>query len=95
MKLYVTAIIKSKAEYRQEIQAVLLNMVKETRKEQACIQYDLHQEINDPNIFVFYEIWANQKGLDSHNQQSYIQEFGSIIDSQLQEKPSIYITQKI
>lgn len=95
MKLYLTAVIKAKTQYRQEVQDLLVTMVEETRKEKACIQYDLHQDINDPNTFVFYEIWEDQKGLDSHNQQWYIKEFIALIDTKLQEEPSIYLTQKI
>ncbi|MHC5310981.1 putative quinol monooxygenase [Myroides sp. LJL116] len=95
MKLYLTAVIKAKTPFRQEVQSVLANMVQETRKEKGCIQYDLHQEINDPNTFIFYEIWADQKALDSHNEQSYIKEFVALIDTKLQEQPSIYLTHKI
>jgi len=43
MKLYLTAIIKSNPEFSEEVKAVLENMVVQTRKEIACIRYDLHQ----------------------------------------------------
>lgn len=95
MQIYITAIIKSKPEYRTEVQAVLQNMVQETKKEKACFLYDLHQGLTDENTFVFYEIWENQAGLDLHNQQSYIQEFGTIVSEKLQETPQIYLTKKL
>lgn len=95
MKIHITAIIKAKTEYREQVKAVLLNMVSETKKEPACLQYDLHQDISDLNTFVFYEIWTDQQGLDSHNQQPYIKEFGTLIDVKLQEQPIILLTQKI
>lgn len=95
MKIYITAIIKSKPECREEVQAVLQNMVQETKKEKACLLYDLHQGLADENTFVFYEIWENQAGLDLHNQQSYIQEFGKIVSEKLQETPQIYLTKKL
>lgn len=93
--IYLTAIIKTKPEYREEVLSVLQNMVAETRKEQANLQYDLHQEITDENVFVFYEIWKDQVHLDAHNQQSYIAEFGNLVNEKLQETPQIYITNKI
>ena len=93
--IYITAIVKSKSAYLDEVKSVLENMVTETRKEKACIEYDLHQGIEDKNQFVFYEIWENQEGLNLHNQQSYIQEFISLPADYLEEKPLVLLTQKI
>lgn len=95
MKIYLTAIIKAKEEHQAEVLEVLQNMVKETRKEEACELYSLHQGIEDKNEFVFYEIWKNEEGLAQHNQQPYIQAFGALVDEKLQEKPQIYLTNSI
>ena len=93
--IYLTAVIKAKPEYREDVTVVLQNMVIETRKEDANIQYDLHQGSQDENTFVFYEIWRDQQGLDEHNQQSYILEFGKLVVEKLQEIPQIYLTKKL
>lgn len=95
MKIYLTAIIKAKEDYRKEVETVLKNMVTETLKEEANELYTLHQSIEDKNHFIFYEIWKSKEGLEQHNQQSYIQEFVGLVDEKLQEKPLIYISQKI
>jgi len=95
MKIYLTAIIKAKEEYRTEVLETLQNMVKETVKEEANELYTLHQGIEDKNHFVFYEIWKSKEGLEQHNQQPYIQAFGGLIDEKLQEKPQIYLTEII
>ncbi|MCS4305052.1 MULTISPECIES: putative quinol monooxygenase [unclassified Chryseobacterium] len=92
MKIHLTAIIKAKEEHQAEVLAVLQNMVKETRKEEACELYNLHQGIEDKNHFVFYEIWKSEEGLAKHNEQPYIKAFGALIDEKLQEKPEIYTT---
>ncbi|WP_345990405.1 putative quinol monooxygenase [Chryseobacterium sp. Chry.R1] len=92
MKIYLTAIIKAKEEHRAEVLEVLQNMVKETRKEEACELYSLHQGIENQNEFVFYEIWRNTAGLEQHNQQPYIKAFGALVDEKLQEVPQIYKT---
>ncbi|MCJ0743652.1 putative quinol monooxygenase [Pedobacter montanisoli] len=93
--IYLTAIIKAKPQYLDEVRAVLQRMVTETRKEKACIRYDLHQETTDENIFVFYEIWESKEGLDAHNQQAYILDFGHMAQEKLQQAPTIYLTKKI
>lgn len=95
MKIYLTAIIKSKPDFLSEIKSTLENMVVHSRKETACIQYDLHQSLDDENIFTFYEIWENQENLNEHNQQPYIKAFGNLVSEKLQEKPLVYLTQKI
>lgn len=95
MKIYLTAIIKAKEEYRNEVLKVLQNMVAETQKEEANELYTLHQGIEDKNHFVFYEIWKSQEGLDHHNQQPYIKAFADLVEEQLQEKPQIYLTEII
>lgn len=95
MKIYLTAVIKAKEEYRSEVLKVLQNMVKQTVQEEANEMYTLHQGLEDKNQFVFYEIWKSEEGLAEHNSQPYIKAFGALIDEKLQEKPQIYITQKI
>jgi len=95
MKIYITAILKVNPIYREEVMAVLLQMVEESRKEAACIQYDLHQTMDDENQFIFYEIWTGRSGLDAHNQQSYIQVFGRMAGEKLQEVPQIYLMERI
>lgn len=95
MNIYLTAVIKVKPDQRNEVANILQHMVMETRKEAACIRYDLHQGTEDENVFVFYEIWKDQKGLDAHNQQPYILEFGHLAKEKLEEEPHIYLTKKI
>lgn len=92
MKIYLTAIIKIKPEYFNDVKSILENMVIQTRKETACLHYDLHQSIEDKNVFVFYEIWRDQLGLERHNNQPYLKEFGDIVKEKLQELPQIIKT---
>ena len=91
MPIYLTAVIKSKTAHGDEVRATLLRMVTESRKEPACLQYDLYQDDNDPNVFVFQEVWESREGLDAHNEQPYIQAFGASLDK-LETNPEIYLT---
>lgn len=95
MNVYLTAILKAVPAHREEVLAFLLAMVEASRKEEACIQYDLHQVNSDENQFIFYEIWKDQVGLDAHNQQAYIVEFGKVAEEKLQEAPQIIVMNKI
>ena len=94
MAIYLTAVIESKTAHRDEVRATLLNMVTESRKEPACLQYDLYQDDNNPNVFVFQEIWESREGLDAHNAQPYIQAFVASLGN-LETNPQIYLTQPL
>lgn len=92
MKIYVTAIIKAKEEHREMVLSTLQNMVQQTRREEACELYCLHQGTEDKNLFTFYEIWKSKEGLEAHNQQPYIKAFINLINEQLEEPPTILLT---
>lgn len=93
MSIYLTAIVKGKPDTVNPLRTVLLNMVANSRKEEACIQYDLHEAAGDLT-FIFQEEWKNQSGLDLHNQQPYILAFveqaGALTDDII-----IYKTEKL
>jgi quinol monooxygenase YgiN len=93
MSIYLTAIVKSKKETAAELRAVLLDMVANSRKEEACIQYDLHESVSD-DTFIFQEEWKDQMSLDLHNQQPYILAFVAQADA-LTAEIVIYKTEKL
>lgn len=95
MHVYVTAVIKSKPEFTAEVEALLQNLVTETRKEAACIKYDLHVSIDESNVFVFYEIWQHQEGLTLHNQQPHIATFRQAAVDKLLEAPLIFVMKAV
>ena len=70
-------------------------MVVDSRKEEACLQYDLFQSDEDENVFVFNEIWKDQAGLDSHNNQPYLVKFQKESVSLLNDSVIIYKTNKL
>ncbi len=95
MKIYLTATLNSKPQFLEEVKSVLQNMVKESRKEAACLQYDLHQGTTDKTLFVFQEIWESEEALKEHNQQPYIQAFRELVEEKLQGAPMVYLTDRI
>ena len=95
MAINLTVILKSKTESIEILKSLLLDLVQNSNKETACLQYDLHQSDKEPNTFIFHEVWENQDGLDLHNQQSYLQTFFENAKLYLQEAPIIYKTNKL
>ncbi|MEE1964151.1 putative quinol monooxygenase [Allomuricauda taeanensis] len=95
MKVYISAIITSKPEFQDEVREALMDLVKATQQEEACILYDLHQDIDDGNRFLFYEIWEDQEGLDKHNQMPHIKTFQAFSQGKLQVPVMVYKAMKI
>jgi quinol monooxygenase YgiN len=95
MEINLTVIIKSKSEYREELKPILKNLVENSKKETACVQYDLHQNIDDPNVFILHEVWKNKEGLDLHKEQSYSLKFNRTSKLFLEEKIAVYVTSRI
>ncbi|MRX68871.1 Quinol monooxygenase YgiN [Flavobacterium resistens] len=88
----ITAIIKSKKENIQQLQSLLNDLVVETRKEAACVRYDLHQS---ENVFIIWEEWKDQTGLDLHNNQSHLQDFISKSENFVSAPIQVYKTAQI
>jgi len=46
--------------------------VAETRKENGCIMYTLHQDIDDPSILTTIEEWVDEEAIDQHNKNERV-----------------------
>jgi len=75
MSVFLTAIIKSKTGQSAAMKELLQELVAGSKTEVACLQYDLHQSTETPEVFIFHEEWVSQEGLDLHNHQPHIQKF--------------------
>lgn len=64
--LTVVAQIQAKPGKEEDVRRLLLTLIEPTRKEEGCVQYDLHVHTGDPSRFVFYENWTSRDHLDRH-----------------------------
>ncbi len=47
-------------------------LVTETNKEEGCISYILHEDINDPTIFTNIEEWVDEEAINQHNRSEHV-----------------------
>ena len=73
-KLSLVAFIYAKPEFQDEVATTLKSLIELSRSEAGCINYDLHQSLDDPNVFVMYENWHDRGYLDQHFKMPYMQE---------------------
>lgn len=95
MSIYLTAIVKSKEGASDAMKPLLQKLVVESRKENACLQYDLHQDHGNRNVFIFHEIWESHAGWDLHNAQPHIARFIADSADIIEGTVQIYHTEKI
>ena len=73
--LTVVAEIVAKPGKEDEVRRHLLGFIEPTRKEEGCVQYDLHVSTENPGHFIFFENWTSREMLDKHSQSAHIQAF--------------------
>jgi quinol monooxygenase YgiN len=44
-----------------------------THQEAGCVYYEMHQSLEDPREFVFYENWTSAVHLDEHLKAPHVQ----------------------
>ncbi len=71
----VLATIKAKPGMEQQVREAVMALVGPTRKEPGCINYDLHQSLDDKRTFMLYENWTSKKVLDEHLNMPYLRDF--------------------
>lgn len=71
-KLTVMAKILAKPNKREFVKTELLKLIDITRKEEGCISYDLHQDNENPNLFLFFENWESRDLLEKHLKAPHI-----------------------
>ena len=87
--LTVVASFQAKPGKESELHAALIGLVAPTRLEAGCINYDLHQSIDDPAKFLFHENWTSKVRLDAHLQSPHIQALLPRVDTLCVEPPQI------
>jgi quinol monooxygenase YgiN len=71
-KVTVVARIRAKKGMEEKVKQELLALVGPTRSEKGCINYDLHQSVENKSLFMFYENWVSKSDLDKHLEMPYM-----------------------
>jgi quinol monooxygenase YgiN len=64
--IVLTATVKAMPGQEAVVRGALLDMVGPSRGEEGCLCYNLHESLDEPGLFIFYEQWASQAAFDSH-----------------------------
>ncbi len=84
--LTVIAYMQAAPGKRDELRSALEGLVEPTSQEKGYINYDLHQSIEEPDMFLFYENWESAADLDAHLAAPHLKQFAARIPELLDER---------
>tara|TARA_R110001606_G_scaffold189498_1_gene337316 strand:- start:660 stop:950 length:291 start_codon:yes stop_codon:yes gene_type:complete len=84
-KLTIVAKIVAKEEKREFVKAELLKLIPITRAEKGNINYDLHQDNENPNLFLFHENWESRELWQEHMNNEHLAEYVKVTDGAVEE----------
>ena len=93
-KLTIVADIHTQPDKIDFVKEELLKMLPITREEEGCIQYDMHQDNDNPAHFLFFEIWESREQWQVHMNAPHLVAYrqatkGAIAKFELYEMTSV------
>ncbi|MCW2485545.1 antibiotic biosynthesis monooxygenase [Candidatus Symbiopectobacterium sp. NZEC127] len=74
MELRIVATIQAKPEHVDAVAQAVKKVVAPSRAEAGNLQYDLHESLEAPGTFVFFERWASRDVLTEHEATPHFQQ---------------------
>ncbi len=81
----VIAHMRAKPGKEQDLRNALEPLIEPTSQEEGYVNYDLHQGIEDPDRFFFYENWESDTDLDAHLDAPHLRDFAARIPELLDD----------
>lgn len=94
-KIVLVARLKVQPDKIEEAKNAALAIVAPSRAEAGCINYDIHQSIEDESVFIWHETWTNKASIDEHFATPFFGEFFKTVEQVAAEPPQITLTRKI
>ena len=83
--LTIVANIKANADQIDLVKAELLKLIDITRAEEGYINYDLHQDNDNPAHVLFYENWESRELWQMHMNNQHLKEYMAATDGAVEE----------
>ncbi|MEM6613986.1 MAG: putative quinol monooxygenase [Cyanobacteria bacterium P01_C01_bin.72] len=84
-KLTIIAQVKAKADKIELVKSELQKLVELTRAETGCLQYDLHQDHENPAHFLFYENWESRELWQAHMNNQHLRDYSAATEGAVEE----------
>lgn len=93
-KLTIVANIVANEDKIELVKTELLKLIEITRAEEGCINYDLHQDNENPAHFMFFENWTSRELWQVHMNNQHLADYmaateGCVVSFTLNEMSQI------
>lgn len=78
--LTIVANIIAKTDKVELVKTELLKLIDVTRAEEGCINYNLHQDNENPAHFMFYENWISRELWQTHMGNQHLKDYMAATD---------------
>jgi len=85
VKLTIVANIKAKADKIALVKSELEKLIETTRAESGCINYDIHQDNENPAHFLFFENWQSRELWQEHMNNQHLKDYMTATDGAVEE----------
>ncbi len=73
--LTIVARVETKPDAVALVKSELIKLIAPTREEQGCLQYDLHEDNEHPEVFLFYENWESRDLWQAHMNNDHLKAY--------------------
>ena len=91
----LVATFKAKPGCETELENKLMGLISQVQNEENTLVYTLHKEVEDPNRFLFYEVYRDKEAREFHRSQPYVKEVLGSLSEIVEEPPAIRVYEKI
>jgi quinol monooxygenase YgiN len=85
-QLIVFAKVVARPDAVESVKSELLKLISPTRKENGCLSYNLHQDNDEPTVFVFHETWESLNCLEKHMNTDHFKKYINNVEGKIAEK---------
>lgn len=83
--LTIVANIRARVDRVELVKCELIKLLGVTRAEAGCVQYDLHQDNEDPSRFLMFENWESREQWRAHMESPHLRAFLAATDGAVDE----------
>ena len=91
----VVCVLTAKPDKQEDLKKALMNVVTPSRDESTCLEYRLHQDINDPCKFLLFENWTSKADHEKQFEKSYILDLVGVCEQTLAKPYEAHLLSEI
>lgn len=86
----LTVVLRARPGQETMLEAELRALIAPTRKEEGCLQYDMHRSVEHPGVYLFHEVWETREHHTAHTRTPHFLRWSARKDALLGAREAIF-----